>query len=324
MRTFHPHCRKLPLRLAVLAFAALAGCGGGGGGGSPEPIGPTLVPLAVTNRDAAAHATATAAYAFGFAASTGLFEVAAGPGIQARVGLFAADRARAQDVLVSPPIACAYGGTYWGELDDANNNYTADLGETMKMHFDQCLLVPGEVVNGSVDATVNGVSATDSDMTLSFRGLRTYSVDSRHDLTMQGEVLVRLNQSGALQTATLAARGPLTLTVRTHAGYQDTVTLQDRWQQSAAYDMSAGVTSTTFDGYLQSTSVGGMIRPATTAALMQRDGADQPYAGAVRVSGQGSSLTLSVTQAGPLKLDLDDNADGRVDYSTEPTWDWLY
>lgn len=323
MRTFHPHYRKFPLRLAVLAFAALAGCGGGGGGSS-EPIGPTLVPLAVTNRDAAAHATATAAYAFGFAASTGLVEVAAGQGVQARVGPLAADRARAQAVLVSPTLACPYGGTYWGEFDDANGNYAVDLGETMRMQFDQCLLAPGEVVDGWVAATVNGVSATDSDMTMSFRGLQTRSVDLRHDLTMQGDVSVRLNLSGALQTATLAARGPVTLTVRTHAGYQDTVTLQDGWQQSAIYDMSSGVTSTTFDGYLQSTSVGGTIRSATAAALMQRDGADQPYAGSVRVSGQRSSLTLSVAQAGPLKLDLDDNADGRVEYSTESTWDWLY
>jgi hypothetical protein len=323
MRTFHPQYRKLPLRLAVLAIAALAGCGGGGGGSS-EPITPTLAPLAVTNRDAAAHATAAAAYAFGFAASTGLVDVTAGQGMQARARAFAVDRARTQAAIVLPTIACPYGGTYRAEVDDANNNYMVDIGETMKMHFDQCLFAPGEVVNGAVDATLNDMTATDSDMTMSFRGLQTQSADLRHDLTMQGDVSVRLNLNGALQTATLAARGPVTLTVRTHTDYEDTVTLQDGWRQAAVYDMSSGITSTTFDGYLQSTAVGGTVRSATTAALMQRDSAEQPHAGAVRVSGQGSSLTLTVAQAGPLKLELDDNADGRVEHSTEPTWDWLY
>lgn len=324
MRTFHPQHRKLPLRLAVLAIAALAGCGGGGGGGPSEPIAPTLVPLAVTNRDAAAHATATAAYAFGFAASTGLFEAAAAQGVQARAKTLAVDRARKQDVIVVPAIACPYGGTYGAELVDTNNNYMVDFGETMKMHFDQCLFAPGEFVSGAVDATVNGASETDSDMTMSFRGLQTRSVDLRHDLTMQGDVSVRLNLSGALQTSTLAARGPVTLNVRTHADYQDTLTLHDGWRLSAVYDLNSGMTNTTFDGYLQSTAVGGTIRSATTAALMQRDGADQPHAGVVRVSGQGSSMTLSVTKVGLLKLDLDDNADGHTEYSTEPTWDWLY
>lgn len=322
MRTFHPRYPKLPLRLAVLAIAALAGCGGGGG--SSEPDGPTLVPLAVTNRDAAIHATATAAYALGFAVSTSQFEAASGQGVQARAGLLAADRAGAQAVIVTPTMACPHGGMYWAELDDANNNYSADIGETIKIHFDQCLFAPAEVVHGAVDATLNGLSATDSEMTLSFRGLQTKSVDLRHDLTMQGDVSVRLNESGAHQTATLTTRGPVTLTVRTHAGYQDTVTLQEGWQQSAVYDMGSGVTSTTFDGYLQSTSLGGTVRAATPTALMQREGADQPYAGSVRVSGERSSMTLLVAQSGPMKLDLDDNADGRVEYSTEPTWDWLY
>ncbi len=322
MRTFHPKYRKFPLSLAVLAIAALAGCGGGGG--SPEPMTQTLAPLAVANRDAAAHATATAAYALGFATSTSQFEVAAGQGVQARAGLLAADRAGALAMIVSPTIACPYGGTFWGELDDANNNHSADLGETIKIHFDQCLFAPSDVIHGALDATMHGSSATDSDMTLSFRGLRTYSVDARHDLTIEGAVSVRLNQSGALQTAALAVRGPVTLTVRTHAGYADTVTLQDGWQQSAVYDMSSGVTSTTFDGYLQSTSVGGTIRSATATALLQRSGADQPHAGTVRVTGERSSLTLLVAEPGPLKLDLDDNADGRVEHSTDTTWDWLY
>lgn len=324
MRTFHPKYRKFPLQLAVLAIAALAGCGGGGGGGQSDPIAPTLAPLAVTNRDAAAHATATAVYALGFAASTSQFEAAAGQDVQARAGLLAADRARALAMIVSPTVACPYGGTYWAELDDANNNNSADLGETIKIHFDQCLFAPSDVIHGAVDATINGGSVTDADMTLSFKGLRTYSVDLRHDLTVQGAVSVRLNQSGALQTAALAARGPVTLTVRTHAGYEDTVTMQDGWQQSAVYDMGSGITSTTFDGYLRSTSVGGTIRAATTTALLQRDGADQPHAGSVRVTGEGSWLTLLVAEPGPLKLDLDDNADGRVEHSTEVTWEWLY
>lgn len=346
-------------RLAAVALAAvaLAACGGGGGGDD----GPTLLSITAANQETVSHATATGALALGSAGAVPLTAQSA-PGDRAatlaipprstggwtaRVIAALTGRAAAPTVaragtkralaLIGPVSEdCDVSGSVSVTLDDRDGNGDASFGDVLRFDFDACVDVPGERIDGTVEATLLSINDDGSALSADFALADLSATSAGHTLVLDGTLRVDYSTPGTaspVDNLVYTARGPFTVRVSTPLPYNDTVTLLDGWRQTETYDASVapvagnvepGRSVLRIEGSLRSAAAGSGTLTVSTPVDIVAYGEDLvPRQGVLLVQGLASALRLTVLSTDSVRIELDANGDGVWEASRTETWDWL-
>lgn len=338
--------------IAVAFAVGLAACGGGGGGNNSPQVVPNI-DLTTTNRDNVSHATAagilglsptlTIPLAANGAAADHNQALAAGQAqpstwsgrppalVRQLVGQLvrnpsakaASPMAHALAVTGPAVTACGIAGTISSTLDDRDGSGDLSAGDVVTIAFNNCQDTASETFSGSVTTAIRALSSTSWSVRLTMSQLSDTA--ARHALTLDGSMLVDDSQpSGSVEVTRLIADGPVFASVTTHL-FTDTVTLHNGFTEEATSDAAAGRTSTTLQGTVQSTAVGGIVEVSTLAGapLTQYDAEDYPRSGAVQVKGRKGTMVLTVLSTQSVQLDLDADDNGTAESSEVVSWDWL-
>jgi hypothetical protein len=317
--------------LAVPLFAAtLVACGGGGGDG-PGPSG-GAVPLTTTNRDSVAHAVAGAALGLG-----GVDQALQSSAVAARQLAMQVIRARPMAVHVSPPIACAYGGTMTETDDDRDNDGMPSVGDVVTLVYDQCRESADDLTHGTTSIQITAASASSVSMLvtatqlLDDRGLATDLSATHHKTTMDGTMTVDTTmQSASAATVRIRSEG-LTMVLQTPV-FTDTVTLHPGFEQVITADDAAappggagtpGRASVTMSGTLGSALAAGTVVVATDTPFIAYSDDPFPRSGVLRALGSTGTLRMTGLSTEQVQVDLDANDDGTYEDLHTVRWDWL-
>jgi hypothetical protein len=312
--------------LASVAAMGLSACGGGGGGG-----GPALLSITTNNQDVVSHATGAGIFAMEVALGTPnmipLASAKAHPAAWAGQANSLLQRFAGGDAKMRPQAAtaCGVSGTWSETFVDADNSGTLSVGDVDTMFYNNCVNVPGETLDGSIALTIVGIGST----SVNFQAdLAHYSdATANHSLAFDGSYLIGLSTpsgSSSVLNWAMTAKGPVTVTVHTHAPFNDTVTLADGFTVNRSEDTLQSVT--TVSGTMASQLAGGRVQVSTMSGspLVKANADSYPSSGTVQVKGTGSMLLLTAMPAGSVQVGLDWNGDNVVESTTTQTWDWLF
>ena len=314
--------RRWLLNTVTAATLVTLGACGGGGGDDPPPS-PT-VDISSVNRDSVAHAAVAGVWGMAFGVTAPLAtgspgasrSMAAWLQMQSRRAASAVQRERPMAVIGPEEVACQVSGTMTVTWNDADNDATLSIGDVLTTVANNCQDVAGETTNGTmvitvVSDTVGRVAMTD----LSFD-------TPRHAMTLNGSVRLQDVSTDTVQTTEGAVRVAVRLKHLTPA-FVDTVTLQDGFVARETY--GNGETVIAFDGLLDSTAAGGVVRltTPTNAPIRQSDADDYPYAGVLQITGRNGALQMTALSADQVRLDLDADSNGSFESTSTVAWDWL-
>jgi hypothetical protein len=339
---------SLSLAVLVMLSGALVGCGGDSdddGDDSAEPSTVTL-DLNAGNSDTVAHATGAGLMAFGSTVlmpldagadrATALASTGTGSWLPPRVvdsllrallGATNADKARPLAVIDLGTTPCSVAGTGTMSFDDTDNDGLLDVGEVFTFVFNNCQDNAASVTNGSMSGTITRIndSETAFDARLALVELAQRSVDNRHSLTLNGNVLLGYRAlSETEEQMKLSVDGAMTALVLTHLPHDDTVTLQSGFAQDTIYDYNLGRSTSTMKGVMESAKVDGSFAVSTLTPIELFDTDAYPRVGTVEMRGRTGIMNLRALSSGQVQIDLDANGDGTFESSTPQTWDWLF
>lgn len=335
---------SLSLAALMALSGALVGCGGDGDDGVDIP--PVTLDINAANSDTVAHATGAGLMAFG---STVMMPLDAGSDrasalanmgsgswlpprvltgmLQAMGGTARRSEARPLAVIDLGTTSCGVAGTSGMSFDDANNDGMLGVGEVFTFVFNNCQDDAASVTHGSMSGTVTGLnnSGTAFDARMTLASLAQYAVDGSHSLTLSGNVLLGYRAlSENAEQMKLSTDGPVTALVQTHLPFDDTVTLQSGFVNDTTHDYSAGRSTSTLTGVMESLSAGGSCAVSTLTPIELYDSDSYPRAGAVEMRGRTGIMNLRVLSTEQVLVELDANGDGSFESSTPKTWDWLF
>jgi hypothetical protein len=322
----------------IMGFAA---CGGGGGGDEPAPPVVTVINITTANRDSVGHAAVAAVLALSPTGAT--IPLATSSPASARLPpallqplnkwVSGAWARREQPQTVHGPYdyyaeMCPGGGRVREWDDDRDENLDPSVGDVMTLVFEGCKDNVGGTANGTMTMTLTQISPApvpsgSAQVTLSQMSV----VTANHSMALDGSMLFyyALPTNTSLETARMTASGPVTVTVSTHVGYSDTLTLQSGFVEEDRYDAALGRTLSTVNGRLQSAVAGGAVDVTTVASapMTTYDTDAYPRAGVVQVRGRNSMLQITALSANDVRLDLDADGNGSFESGSMVSWDWL-
>lgn len=336
-------CRHLLNAVGAALVMGFAACGGGGGGDEPAPPVVTLIDITAANRDAVSHAAVTGVLALSPTGSMiPLASASPGFGVSMSVllrplnqWLTRASARREQAQTVYGPYdyyaeMCPGGGRVreWDDDRDESGAAAPTVGDVMTLAFESCKDNLGGTANGTMVVTLTQISLTPVPTGNARVALTQMAmVTPNHSMTLDGSMMLyyALPTGTSLETARMTAEGPMTVTVSTHIGHSDTLTLQSGFVVEDVYDPALARMLSTASGRLQSTAAGGLFDVSTVAGapITKRDSDAYPSAGSVQVRGRNSTLLLTALPANQVRLDLDADGNGSFESSSTVTWDWL-
>lgn len=317
----------------VLFSAALVACGGGGGGssgsGTPSASATSVAITSANANQVASDAFAATNFAVsGANTATDLVAFAVGSASNPSFNLrsFADDylqrlRSRSSSQMVTvqavytDPYVCSGGGSYADVWNDADNDLTDSAGDSYSTTYNNCVEA-GITTNGAVSASLVSFSGSvfgDYTMSGTF-GFDNLSVSyTGFSFNMNGGMSYSASRTGTNASATVSIPS-LVITEPSGSATIANATLQySQNETTLAYSYSISAT-------VSSTAAGGQVT-VTTLAPFTGTGTGYPVSGSVRMTGAaGSSVTLTATGGGNVRLDVDSNGDGITDSTINTTW----
>ncbi len=340
-----------------LLVACGGGGGGAGSAGSTPPPQATLLAINATNQDAVGRASAIAAATFlgasgGASAGTGnpppLSAAAgnAGPAAHSigaralhavrtfadpnggRRKLLAADGSARPLAIAPQTTPCDVSGSTTVSFVDADNNGLPSPGDTMTLVFDQCRDTPILSASGSMVITLSRVDVVGNLLSLAGAlamrqltvtdGARTALLNGSLDLTLA-------ERSATEQQGVLTVRAAGLSASVSGAGITEAVTFEPGFaltQNDTTSSTPGGLSFSSFNmgGGFSATSINGRALLETSTLLLQRVAEPYPYAGTLRVVGNGSALRLQALDMATVRLELDAALDGIYEASKVLAW----
>ncbi|HEX5789204.1 MAG TPA: hypothetical protein VFY03_13560 [Woeseiaceae bacterium] len=317
----NPFLRGLPL-----AALALTACGGGGdssGANSPPPSSSFAITAANAGSATAASwqsANGSASMA-GLAGTSGI--VTAKPGDAAKTAAGVPSSRSLGSLLTRIPFGpetfpCNVSGSITLSGDLANPT-TLTAGDVINMDADACDDGYGEVLDGEMSMTVNGIAgdflAGAYELTLAL-ALEDFQVTTATDVeTGNGDVTVTLDTLAAPYIEAAVGGSAMTwdrnAESATLSNYESFQTV-DGGQELVPYTLSAS-------GTLDSSELPGSVRYSTPVTFAGQDGG-YPHTGEFLVEGNASSARLVALDDVDVRIDIDLDDDGTVDASIAMTW----
>jgi hypothetical protein len=327
-------------------FVLLAACGGGGGGSStPTPTQPTGLAIDTNNQKAAAAAGAQSLFdGAGAVNSSGGTSAIAAPSAASggALALGLASNALRKTIQKMSPAgtttltpnggqACAGGGTYTLQWNDANNNLTVDAGDSFTYTYQACVDTSGATTNGTLVLNLQQFQSASGNITATLNvAFTNFSVV---DQTGGGRI------NGSLLLTTTGTNGSGQPVAGTCNAGTDSAT----YNQIVVDDLNAASavlrTTTLTAGQITTrvgvdcslaltvaetaagnwTGISGTLTIATPTTILT-DANGLPYAGSYSVAANTGKILVSFGAGGNSQLQLDANGDGTYESSTSLTW----
>lgn len=334
--------RIFKFSMLLSTVSLVAACGGGGGGGSsssPAP-GPGTAPAGAVAITAANGPTVAAAvdnslvFAAGAAtqaANAPTAAVVSVTGKQFNIVDFSStlfEKINSLKGQLTPTVvggiitsssACAGGGSIEVALDDIDSTGALSSGDQLTLLYKNCAQ-SGTTISGGLSISSfaftqpSSVAFTTSG-TISFNSF-AFS-DGLTTGTMNGTIDFSVSTSDGNLVSSTISNATLTIiesgATLTLSGYSVN---QTQNASTTAFTLSAS-------GTVASSALGGSVTFTTTSPY-QGTGTANPNTGAIKITGAGSSVTLTVLDSTNIRLDIDSNGDGIMDPpSITMTWTTL-
>ncbi len=336
---------SLRFRTAVLfaAVALLAGCNSGGGGGAVAITQQNSLQAAGAGYQGAGRgilfSTAGAAGASGLTSAV-VTSGARWPNLArfakqqfatltsfnygAAANLAPAVVLSAKDFPCDTPPSGGTAGSLSVSYNDADNSGTLTTGDTQSATFSNCYsLLDGTTINGGFSLAALTISGTPSLPLTPWRVSATFTVtnlqfiDSSGNYTVNGAFSYSGNTTdGVLITASFTGSS---LTVRKASGPQLTLT---NFNLVGTGDNNTTAYSEYGSGRIADPDLGGYVNFKTPSSASFKGVADfYPNSGSMTVTGaNNSSVKLTAIDSTNVRLQVDTNGDGVVDYTVIKPW----
>jgi hypothetical protein len=321
----------------LLASLVLAACGGGGGSSGGGSGGSTASAVVITSSNSQALAAEALAAASNTDAGSGASFVtgvqvnggsagsnAALLGLAARklVSMVPPSSALATGVTTSQTMACASGGSLTMTANMSGGS-TIVAGDSMQITANSCtesLDSASAVMNGSITFTYLAAydpASTAYPKTLSVRIVtQNFSISSGGETEVfNGDVTMTLTETSATSFTMSITSNSLSTTVGTHSVTLINYTLNAE-ETSSGTVITMSATVETNNSRLGSAPVSYQV---TTVTPITVSSTGVVTAGSIKVTGNGSSLLLTVTSADTFTLQVDSNADGTYESTSTVT-----
>ena len=240
-----------------------------------------------------------------------------------------ASNVSARPLAIAPQTTpCSLSGSETTSFVDADNNGVLSAGDTMTLTYTQCRDTPAESVSGSTAITlvrfevINGLGSFAG--TLLIQQLTV--VEGARTSVVNGSMAMTYTDLSATETKIVLTVGASGLVASVSGvGIADTVTFEpgfvlDETDTSSNTSGGLSVASVSIRGGFSATSISGRVVLETPSPLLQRSSEVYPYAGTLRVVGNGSALRLVVLDAASVRVELDAALDGIYEASRVLTW----
>lgn len=329
--------------VAVCAPALLAACGGGGDS-SPAASSATPVVLSSSNQNTVAGQALVSMTGTSPVASLGSGQLvlaarssgvsgASTPALLAALAQkFSAPQARIAAAAtaastVTNTLTCDNVGGSLTVTENAANDNTVTIGDNAVFSASNCqttLNGTTVVVGGRLKLTYEGGNgATTYPISTSMEVIATnFSIATGGvTSTVNGDMLMNLNQSSALELTMDFSGSSLTTTV-TNGTTTRSVALKNYQQHLSSNGTAASTNSTSATIEVNDARLGaGLLSyELLTVQPVTNDGSGAYTTGEISVTGKNSSLLLTVTGPNTFDLKLDANGDGSYELETTPTW----
>jgi hypothetical protein len=329
------------VRIALLLIPALllAACGGGGGGGGDDSAsaqGAQLVITAGNSQAVAAEAVAVSSdteTAAGSALVTGV-QVDGGAGGGGPLKLAAAARkllalapapvALASGVTQTSTVACSGGGSLDASVTTSGTSGTIAAGDSYTITANNCtegvapdtLRMNGSITISIVSGNYDPASAAYPKSVTMRMVTQNFSVtDGGGTTASSGDVTMTLTENSATDISVALSSSSLSTSIGAHTVVLTNYSLQVT-ETSAGSVVQMSATVATNNSRLGSTLVSYAVSTPTPITV---NASGAITAGAIKVSGSGSSLLLTATGANIFSLQVDSNGDGAYDSTTSVT-----
>ena len=316
--------------VVVASTLALVGCGGDGDDGGDNPT--TLTTITAANAAQVSSVVYEAASVlFDVASSTGSLPVGAvvsegsarhGSGLG--LASFAARQLKivtsrtlpaatgAVGAVYEETFQCADGGTVTERIDDADNNGTDSVGDSVKLSFANCV-EEGLTSNGEISFKLTLDSGTSYGADVTFGNLVIN--DGTDVVGANGAFNLLITQNADVSEVYSIAGNSLTSSMN---GDEHTLT---GFTGTATTDLVLGTVTYTFKGGVSDTSNGIAVNAETVKAFVARMVDEYPGSGTLRSTGAGNSQALLETLSSTLvRISADPEGDGR--FTAPVIWSW--
>jgi hypothetical protein len=220
-----------------------------------------------------------------------------------------------------PDVEPCLGGTGTTTLSgDVAVPGTFTVGDTFRIEYELCDEGQGEVIDGIINLTISDFSG---DL---FLGTYMLGVDadveslevltSSDTLTANGDASITIDTMLVPFVATSVSGSQMAQTYNagseTLVNYRSDQTV-DGNQQPEEFTMDSA-------GTLEHSSLPGSVTYSTTT-LFRGFIPSYPYQGVLFVQGENSTARLTVLDDNNVRVEIDDNGDGTVEYTEDMTWD---
>ena len=328
----------------LIISSILAGCGGGGGSSSSEPAKPNSIKVAISEANKKQVATAVlqsnvrSLSAFGenaigvvradATARTG-WDLIKFTKVTLESNSFVSRGQSELPVAIIKQGAIACGdetspsGSISIEFDDTDSNGEYSVGDSVQFTFNDCFdSSNGKATIGKIKFVFRSVSGLPTKhiapwsiaAKLTYSGLQVRD-SNRILIDVNGTMLWSQNQKNTDDSSVAISDASLIVTVTgKEFVITDCVVSFDENNKTGAYTQFGRQTIT-------SRELGGVLVTETSAsqALIGTYG-NAPTSGVIQVLGEKSSLFLSATGNGSVKIELDSNSDGVVESSETVDW----
>lgn len=238
-----------------------------------------------------------------------------------------ASNVSARPLAIAPQtIPCSLSGSHTISFVDADNNGVLSAGDTMTTTSTQCRDTPAVSFSGSSAITfvryetINGLS--------SFAGTfliqQTTIVEGARTSVLNGSMAITFANLSFTESKFVSTVGASGLVISVSGvGIADTVTFEPGFvvdETDTSSNTSGRSNVTSIRGGFSATSIGGRVMLETPSPLLQRSSEAYPYAGTLRVVGNGSALRLVMLDAASVRVELDAALDGIYESSKVLTW----
>lgn len=324
------------VRAAAFAIPVLllAACGGGGGDGSSEaPAQPASSGIVITGTNAQSVAAEALEVSTNTDTASGgglvtAVQVDAGPATTGNVRLATVARsllamapasgAQATGVTTSETVSCAVSGSLTVSSSIAGSSVLV-AGDSMSMTANNCVEAAGSSMNGTMTITI--VAGTLDPASTSYPKSVTIRLEAQNfSFSMDGETSVSNGDMQFTLTENSATDVSISMSgslLSSNIGGA-TVTLKN---YSHSVSTTASGTTIQIQGTVETTGLGSgtVSYQISTPSALTLNASGQFTGGSLKVTGNGSSLLLTVTGTDAFSLQVDTNGDGAYDSTTSVT-----
>jgi len=324
MKTTKPRYRLLLTAGCAVILSACGGGGGSGGSSTGTSTGTGTPPATQTSPlTAITSANSTLAANAGYSSGSSVGGVVTGVSVQpAAVGVITpvldltkrVYTARTSNMLAGVTFtqACTDGGSIRVDASLHSQN-TFSNGDTIVLWVDSCI-ENGEYLNGRLSMKVSGVSgdvlgSNTGSVTLaaSFDSFAVNSTVGRMSAWVTGDMNIALTANNATSASLAISGSSLQLEVLPHGAPAAKFTLAD-YTVTGSTNGSTVTSAASFKVSGSSSTLGVFNYTVKNLTPFVYHGAPTPDAGALTVTGAGSSVTVSATGGANVRLDYNDGA----------------